>query len=130
MTPDSQPFLVGSGHFGIGFVLGYILMFMLLKTKSTHLKVQLFAPFIPFILGFWAAIPYLWTDSSIILSSWLHIFLLYPFFHHNELFILLFGKLNLVALICATLYGIIILRYIRLVKYCRAYGWPEGSADA
>jgi len=131
MTPnESSSILVGSGHFAIGFVLGFMIMFVLIKARSENIKIQLYSPFLPIIFGLWAALPYFWLDSAQQLSAWLNLFILYPVFHHNEMVVAIFGKLNLVALICGVLYSYIIIRYIRLVKYCRTYGWKEGVENA
>ena len=123
-------YLAGSGHFGFGFMLGFIVMLVLFKLKPTQLSIQLYAPFSPFALGTWATLPYIWTTNDATLHERLNIFVLYPLIHQSEIAITVLGRPNWAALICATLYIFILLRYIRLVKYCKKYGWLEGSQNA
>jgi hypothetical protein len=115
--------LKGSGHFAIGFTLGFFIVLVLLKIYKTNLTVQLYVPFLPFILGFWAVIPMVFFSDGLERSVWLNIFILFDFASDNSLFKLLFGRLHLVAISCGGMYGYLLLRYIALVKYCRRYGW-------
>lgn len=124
-----KQYLLGSGHFAIGFCLGFIVMLFLNKYYHTKIKIQIYAPFIPFILGIWSALPYLFISNAEIPNSWLNIFTLYTYVHQNELFIRLFGKLHLIALICGSMYLYILLRYISLIKYCRRYGWQNDKKE-
>lgn len=118
-------YLTGAGHFGIGFSLGFLIMILLYKVKKNNLAVQLYAAFIPFIIGFIASLPYLFLDvkSS---EPWLNFFLFYDFLHFNELAITFFGRLHLVTLLCGLMYLYILIRYIALVKHCRRFGWRKG----
>ena len=128
-------YLVGSGHFTVGFSIGFLVMFFVNKKYHDSLNVQMYSSFIPFVVGIWAALPYLFigklaADSSTLDLAWLNIFIFFDLIHHNELVITIFGRLHLVVIICGTMYGYILLRYIRLVKYCQAYGWPTGDDNA
>ena len=120
-----QNYLIGAGHFAIGFIAGYILMHYLFNQYPEKLRVQLYAPFIPMVMGIWAAIPYPFYIGVEQLPIWLHLFVFYPFFHHDELFIILLGRPAFVAVVCGVLYLFILLRYIRLAKHTRRYGWSE-----
>ncbi len=122
--------LVGSGHFAIGFVVGFIIMLLLQVKYSRNIYVQMYTPFIPFITGLWAAIPYLFISEYNGGEYWLNIFFLFNYFHYNELSIKVFGSLNFVAMICGSMYIYILLRYIALVKYCRRYGWYKSNQNA
>jgi len=121
--------LVGSGHFGVGFTLGFIIWRIAGRQYKNSLKVQLYAPFIPFILGLYAAIPYFFLNNQDN-STWWNIFLFYNFIHQDSFFITIYGRIHWVALICGILYCSILYHYIELVKYCRRYGWNKGTHHA
>ena len=125
-----KEYLVGSGHFAIGFCLGFIMMYGLNKKYKTFLKVQMYSSFIPFIVGVWAALPYLFVDEKLSKAAILNLFVFYDYLHQHTVAIALFGRLHLVVLICGSMYLYILLRSIRLVKYCRRYGWTEGNRHA
>ena len=117
-------FLTGGNHFGFGFMVGSILMLCWIRLCKKSLSVQLYAPFLPFVTGFIAALPYLFLLSDVCdVGAVYNIFIFYSLVHCHPLALTLFGSLNLVALICGSIYGLIILRYIFLVKYVRRYGW-------
>jgi hypothetical protein len=123
-------YLTGSGHFAIGFSLGFLLMIHLTKRYDQKINVQLYAPFIPFILGIFVSFPYLFLSSNNMDTAWLNIFIFFNFLHHNDIAIMIFGRLYLVTIICGSMYVYILLRYIALIKYCRRYKWNEGSNNA
>ena len=123
-------YLEGSGHFAVGFCFGFLLMFFLVKKYHTYINVQMYTPFIPFIFGIWASLPYVFINELKEGQIWLNIFLFFNFMHHNELIIKIFGRIILVALICGSLYLYILLHYINLVKYCRRYGWHKEDSNA
>jgi hypothetical protein len=118
-------YLVGSGHFAFGFSLGFLIMLATNKIYHKSINVQMYSPFLPFIIGIWAAIPYLFIYTRELDSFWINIFILYSFIHHNEMLITIFGRLYLVTLICGLMYIYMLIRYISLVKYCRRYGWNK-----
>jgi len=120
-------YLVGSGHFAFGFTIGFLLMLILNRHYSKNIQVQIYSPFLPFIIGIYAALPYLFINSiETGGDSWNNIFVFYNVVHHHDLMIKIFGRLNLVAVICGSMYLYILFRYIALVKYCRRYGWKKG----
>ncbi len=119
-------YLVGSGHFSVGFTIGFLIMLVVQYKNSTHLNTQLYFSFFPFILGIWSTLPYLFLSDTVSNPDWFNIFLFFNLIHHNELIITIFGKLNFVVIICGSIYVYILFRYIALVKYCRRYGWING----
>ena len=120
-------YLVGSGHFAVGFTLGFIIMLIVQQKDRTNLNVQLYFPLLPFALGIWASLPYLFLSDTNSNTTWFNIFILFDLIHHNEMVIRIFGRLNFIVVICGLMYTYILLRYIRLVKYCRRYGWSKGN---
>ncbi len=120
---EIERYLVGAGHFGVGFVLGFVWMHQLFAKYRPNLNVQLYAPFLPMIVGIWAAIPYPFFMAQAELPIWLHLFVFFPFLHTDELFIILLGRPAFVALLCGALYITILYHYIKLAKSTRRYGW-------
>lgn len=119
-----ETFLTGGNHFGFGFIVGSVLMLCLIKLCRKSLAVQVYAPFLPFVAGFIAALPYLFLPAEVCdVSAIYNVFILYSLVHCHPLALTLFGSLNVVALICGLIYSLIILRYIFLVKYVRRHGW-------
>lgn len=123
-------YLTGSGHFAIGFCIGFIVMLILLRQYKESINIQIYSPFIPFLFGIYSSIPYLFITESSSNIPWLNLFLFFHYLHHNPLVIKVFGQMYLVVVLCGAMYGYIILRYIRLVKYCRRYGWSYGVNNA
>lgn len=129
MELEYQSYLVGSGHFAFGFILGYIWMLYLVQIKPDSLRTRLYSPYLPIVLGIWAALTYFFYQDATHLPYWLNIFVIYPLIHHDELFIILLGRPNWVVLICGILYTSVLWRYIRLAKHVRKYGW-SGEKNA
>jgi len=126
MTDFTSISLTGAGHFGFGFVVGSIVMLLLIFLKKKSLFVNLYAPFLPFLLGMLAAVPYMFLDPSLCQpASIYNVFILYSLIHCSSLLDVFLGSLNLVAIVCGIIYCFIILRYILLVKHVRRYGWPK-----
>ena len=74
-------YLTGAGHFGVGFVIGFAIFLLLLIAIRKALWARLYGPFIPFMLGGLAALPYFFTHQLMCdYSSWVQVFFFYPFF--------------------------------------------------
>lgn len=119
-----ESFLTGAGHFGFGFLSGTVIFILLILSFPRKLGLQIYSPFIPFVLGFLAALPYaFWFKETCEFPFYANVFYLYSWAHCNHFLITLSGNLHFVVLICACIYGFIILRYISLVRRVRRYGW-------
>jgi len=127
-----QTYLGGSGHFAFGFLVGYALLLLLLKIRHDKLSTHLYGPFIPLFTGIWAVMPYGFYQATEQLPAWLNIFFFYSNIHFNDYLIGFLGRAAYAVSICGSLFGLILLRYIRLYKYCKAYGWADtnGVSDA
>lgn len=125
-----EHYLVGAGHFAVGFIIGYVWMRYLISRHAAKLNIQLYGPFLPMIVGIWAALPYPFFMAHAELPNWLHLFVFFPFFHTDELFIILLGRPAFVAVVCGLLYVTILYHYIGLAKHTRKYGWDEEASDA
>jgi hypothetical protein len=119
-------FLTGAGHFGFGFIAGALLLLLLVVFKKKSLAVQMYAPFMPFLFGFVAVLPYtFFYQKTCDLPFSANLFFFYSSVHCNAMVISLLNNLHLVAVICAVIYGFILMRYIALVKRVRRYGWSR-----
>jgi len=118
-------YLTGAGHFGVGFVFGFVIFLLLLAVLRKRFWVRLYGPFIPFLLGGISAAPYFFTYQLMCEQSfWVYFFFFYPFFHCQSLFVEFFGNIHVVVVACGFLYVFILWYYIRLVKTVRRYSWP------
>jgi hypothetical protein len=117
-------FLTGAGHFGFGFVVGTAILVLTILCFKKNLFVQIYAPFIPFVLGGVAALPYsFFYQKTCDITVLANIFFFYSWAHCQSMIIAMLGNLHLVVLVCACVYGFIVLRYITLVKRVRRHGW-------
>lgn len=121
---SEQDFLTGAGHFGFGFIGGAVLLVLLLLFLRKNLFVQMYAPFLPFVVGFVAVLPYLFVfQKTCNQPFWANVFFLYSWVHCQSFIVAYLSNLHFVALICGAIYSVIILRYIFLVKRIRRNGW-------
>ena len=117
-------YLTGAGHFGVGFVAGYIVFALLVLLMKKSLFVRLYSPFTPFLIGAIAAAPYFFVDRfDCTASDWLNVFFLYSILHCQPFAIKFLGDLHVVVVVCGFLYVTIIMYYIHFVKRVRRYGW-------
>jgi hypothetical protein len=117
-------FLTGAGHFGFGFLVGTMIFVLLICAFKRNYFLQVYSPFLPFILGLIAILPYsLLYKEQCELPVLLNVFVFYSWVHCHSLVVSFLAHLHLVVLICALIYGFIILRYIFLVRKVRRFGW-------
>lgn len=114
----------GSTHFMFGFVFGYALFRLLLFVYVEHDKFLIYAPLMPFIVGIWFALPYVFELGGMgelqnYIGQAVNLFGAYGWLHHNSFVTNHLAGLNKVAVICGLIYGLIILHYIRLIKALR-----------
>jgi hypothetical protein len=116
--------LTGAGLFGFGFLVGTILWLLLLLVQKRRLVVWLYAPFLPFLIGGVAALPYTFVDRMTCdLPVIINVFVGYSLVHCNHFMIGFLGNLYLVILVCGVMYIAIIFYYISLVRRVRQNGW-------
>lgn len=115
--------LRGSGHFVIGYLLGFTVFVVLRHVGWKRQQVNLYGPFLPLVLGAWAAVPYAFEMVGIDLSRFLgpltHLFLFYPVLHENRILAAYLGNLNFSALLCGLLYIVLILHYWKMLAPSR-----------
>jgi hypothetical protein len=117
-------FLTGAGHFGFGFVSGTFVFLLVILVFKKRFFIQLYAPFIPFVFGGVAALPYTFLyQKTCNITELANFFFFYSWVHCQSIIIAMLGNLHFVVLICACIYTFIIWRYIALVKRVRRYGW-------
>jgi hypothetical protein len=123
LVNENQFFLTGAGHFGFGFIVGAFVLFVLLSVRKNNIFVQLYIPFLPFVLGIIAVLPYVFSEPKTCeLHFWMNLFFLYSWAHCHSVIMALLGHLHIVALLCGVIYCMIVLHYISLVKRVRRYG--------
>jgi len=114
----------GSTHFMLGFVLGYALFRLLLVVRPEHDKFAVYAPFMPFIVGIWFAVPYVFELGGMgelqqHIGLLTNLFGAYGWLHHNSFVANHLTGLNKVAVVCGLIYVLIIFHYIGLIKTLR-----------
>lgn len=117
-------YLTGAGHFGFGFLVGYIISALMLVTMKKNLSVRLYSPFLPFFIGVLASLPYFFIDRfTCDVPSGLNIFLFYSLLHCQTLAIKFLGDIHVVVVVCGFLYVTVIMYYINFIKRVRRCGW-------
>ena len=117
-------YLTGAGHFGVGFLVGTLMMLLVILFKKRWLFGQLYAPFLPFLLGGIAILPhFVYAKKMCDFPVYVNVFLFYPSVHCNNSVASILNNLHVVAIVCGTIYCLIIWRYIGLVKRVRRHGW-------
>lgn len=114
----------GAGHFAWGFVIGAFVFLGAKFARPASLNVQVYGPFFPFALGVCSALPYIWLESDdCSIGGAYNLFGLYGLIHCKPLLVAALGRLNLVTLICGSVYVLLVWHYIVLVKRVRRSGW-------
>ncbi len=126
MTNDFK----GIGHFTIWFLVGFV-VFLLVKPRGNKHRsgltlLALYSPFIPFVLGSVATIPYLlfvlgFNSHDQIISGSFNLFLLYGVLDQLEIFAALFSNFEMDAIVMAGAYLYLVGYYIGLVKRTRVH---------
>lgn len=117
--------LRGIGHFTIWYAVGFFI-FLIFKPGSTLPQKSLsgwalYSPFLPFILGGIAVIPYLCSKLGIatdekILHGYYNLFLGYGELGQFRILNKIFGVFEINALLIAVMYAYLLQYYIKLVK--------------
>ncbi len=121
--------LKGMGHFTIWFLVGFVAFLWLRSSIGQNqpklTAVALYGPFIPFMLGGIAIIPYLLFVLGIVpheaaLGAGFNLFLLYGALSQVGVLASLFGNFEIDAIMLAGVYLYLVIYYIGLVKRTRA----------
>jgi len=116
----------GGGHFLLGFILGYLIFQVMLYIRPKSYHVAVYTPMIPFLLGGFFAIPYLFalmrgSELQDIIGVMVNIFGAYDWIQHSQHLPAFLGNVNLIALVYGVFFLMIVVHYIRLIKRLRAY---------
>lgn len=117
--------LKGIGHFTIWFLLGFMIFRIVLKMRKESLAVNLYGPFIPFVLGVAASMPYLLatlgivSDQQIATQSGYNAFLFYVALNDLSLVVRIFSNFHIAVAADGIAYLSLLLHYIRLVRKIR-----------
>ena len=122
--------LKGSGHFAVGFMVGYLLFLSMIPFVRSS-KTALYIPLIPFVIGFIAVFPYLLALAGIFATPIVQsdLFFFYDSLNRNQEVIAIFNDLNRVALGVALLYVGIIYYYIRMIKRLRRLSFTRTGGE-
>ncbi len=112
----------GAGHFTLWFLIGHVAFVALRQACRRNRKVLLWGPFLPFLLGSLAVLPYLLQSLGIAsretaLSVPFLLFLLYPLTERSESLQRSFGSFHLNAFLVSLVYLHLIHHYIRLIRH-------------
>ena len=113
----------GISHFSFGFLIGYA-VFLLACAFHPSTRLRLYGPFLTFVLGLWAAVPYaleflhLVTPTALLHPAW-NVFCWYASLNaaHGIAMALNNFEFDLALMICA--YVHLLWCYIRLVSRAR-----------
>ena len=122
--------LRGIGHFTIWYLVGFC-VFLILKRKAKFRHhhqsrtAMIYGPFLPFVLGGFGALPYLFEVIRVItphdaLSPLFNIFLFYGVLSQSTLLSLMLSSFELNIAFMGLAYLYILAHYISLVKKVRA----------
>ncbi len=119
-------YLKGSGHFAIGFWFGYIIFFFLVKRLNKSFFWVSWGPFLPFIFGVIACIPYAFELADVLgedmILNWkFNFFFFYSTLHDNKIAISIFNKFFVSSLSVVLLYCTLIVYYIKMIRKYRRH---------
>lgn len=108
------------------FLFGHLLFWLAQAVKPQDSRIQLWGPFLPFVLASVAALPYLLQLAGLInRETALHwafaAFMLYPLTEQAAWAQQLFGHFHLNVATLAVAYTSLLVHYIRMVKQLRQY---------
>lgn len=116
--------LKGAGHFTLWFLVGLLLFWLAKVVRPRNIRIQLWGPFLPFVLASVAAVPYLLQVTGLISrEATLHwgfaVFLLYPLTEQAGWAHRLFGHFHLDVVLLAMAYTSLVIHYIRFIQQLR-----------
>lgn len=124
MITETAASLKGVGHFTLWFLVGLLLFWLAEAVRTRNIRIQLWGPFLPFVLASVAAVPYLLQVTGLISrESALHwgfaVFFLYPLTEQASWARTLFGHFHLDVVLLAMAYTSLVIHYIRFIKQLR-----------
>jgi uncharacterized membrane protein len=116
--------LKGIGHFTLWFLIGYLVLLIASFKKPDKSRIHVWGPFLPFVLGTIAAIPYALQMVGLIsreaaLQPVFLLMLLYPITEQSSLAHSVFRNFHLNMVLLGLAYMHLILRYINQIKRLR-----------
>ena len=120
--------LKGLGHFTLWFLIGYLVLLVASIGKPDKNRIHVWGPFLPFVLGTVAAIPYALQMVGLIsretaLQPVFLLLLLYPITEQSSLANSVFGNFHLNVVLLALAYAHLVFRYINQIKRLRKTGF-------
>ncbi len=122
--------LKGIGHFTIWFLMGLGVFLFIKPTKRQQQNGlgfrSLYSPFLPFVFGTVAVVPYLLRAIGIVTeaqttSHTFNVFMLYGLVNQIEVLVVLFRNFEIDAVLLGVGYLCLVVYYIVLIKRVRTY---------
>lgn len=119
--------LKGIGHFTLWFLIGYLVILVASIGKPDKNQLHVWGPFLPFVLGTVAAIPYALQMVGLIsrqtaIQPVFLLLLLYPITEQSSLLHSVFGNFHLNVILVGLAYMHLLSRYINRIKRLRRTG--------
>lgn len=116
--------LKGVGHFTFWFIQGFVIFKLLLLIKPNCFRLKVYGPFIPFVMGFVAIVPYVLIALGVItqgqaMAAGYNVFFLYGWLNSLGLVVRIFANFHLAVVLTGVAYVALIFHYIQLVKATR-----------
>ena len=119
---DAAASLRGAGHFTLWFLIGHMIFVALRQLWRGNDRLRLWGPFLPFVLGSIAVIPYLLQVLGLVsrattLGAPFLVFLLYPLTEQAAWAQRSFGSFHLNTLLVSLAYLHLVHHYIDLIRH-------------
>lgn len=116
--------LKGIGHFTLWFLIGYLVLLIASIGKPFKSRMHVWGPFLPFVLGTIAIIPYVlqlmgFISRETALQPVFLLMFLYPMTEQSSLANSVFGNLHLNLVLLTLAYIHMLFRYINRIKRLR-----------
>lgn len=124
MIAETAESLKGAGHFTLWFLVGVLIFWLARAAKPHEPRIALWGPFLPFVLGSVAVVPYLLqvislTSREATLHWGFAVFLFYPLTEQASWAHTLFGHFHLNVVLLAMGYTSLVIHYIRFIQQLR-----------
>lgn len=124
MIAETSASLKAAGHFTLWFLTGYLVLLVASIGKPDKNQLHVWGPFLPFVLGTIAAIPYALQMVGLIsreaaLQPVFLLLFLYPITEQSSLVHSVFGNFHLNVILLALAFMHLLSRYVKQIKRLR-----------
>jgi hypothetical protein len=130
---ESVSGLRGLGHFTLWFLIGYVVFLIAKVRRHSNVKLHIWGPFFPFVLGTLAAVPYALQLVGLIsretaLQPGYCLVLLYPLVEQSDLALNWLGNFHANVVFVGVAYTHLVVMYVRRIKRNKRLKADEHSA--